>query len=99
MLVATTQSSRTGASGAWEKTRSEIEWIVSDCDADLVRALALSVRPLQRAARQRQAHQHKGGSGFRTADENAGRGLHLVPLIGFERSMPAAFAEMAHDGV
>jgi len=89
--------------------------IVADCDADLAGTpaenrvgrrcqfrfigLTPALRPLQRRARQRQTHQHKGGSGFRTANENTGRGLHLVPLIGLERSMATTFAEMAHDAM
>src|SRR5712691_12784750 len=50
-------------------------------------------------ARQREAHQHERRGDLGTADQDARRGLHLIPFIAFERSMPAAFAERADDAV
>ena len=50
--------------------------------------------PHHGAAGQRKPHQHEGRGDLGTADQDARRGLHLVPLIGLVRPVPAAFAEM-----
>src|ERR1700730_18018906 len=48
---------------------------------------------------QRQPHQHEGRGDLGAAHQNPCRRLHLVPFIGAERAMPAAFAEMADDAM
>src|SRR6478672_7383732 len=54
---------------------------------------------LHRLARERKPHQDEGRGGFRAADQNACRRLHLVPLIGVIRPPPSAFAELADDAL
>src|SRR5216684_6171826 len=49
--------------------------------------------------RQRKTHQHEGRGDLGTADQDARRGLHLVPFISLERTIPAAFAKMPDDAM
>ena len=68
---------------------------IGDARADPARTKSAGTPPPRIIARRASAsaHQHEGRGDLGAADQNARRRLHLVPLIGLERPVPAAFAE------